>query len=118
MNHQRGVPSDGVFVGAARVAFRRNARVAVVWGLMHCAGVVLTGCATPPAGTSEMHPESMAMRRASAVAAPPVVDAAIANKILALNPRHITERDLALWEWGLRRKSFCCTAAFTERNSS
>jgi hypothetical protein len=85
MNHQRNVPPSG-----------RNACLAVVWGLINCAAIVLTGCATPSAGTSEMHPESVAIRRASAVAAPRVVDAVVANKILALNPRHITEHDLAI----------------------
>ena len=103
MPHEQGIaanaPRHGVLTGPAR-----RAGSAAGWGLACGIAAFLCGCATPPAGIGEnvatLRAEFDASRPVSAAAPQQVYDSAFEDRILALDPQHITEQDLALLALG------------------
>lgn len=91
---------DGVTRGKAL----RRAKDAAACALVCCVAILVPGCATPPAGIGEnvatVRAEFDASRQKPVAAPQQVYDSAFEDRILALNPRHITEQDVALLALG------------------
>jgi hypothetical protein len=82
--------------GAATSAAPGRARL-LAWGIFACVALAVAGCATQPPhplASSESRSATEAGRAAIEIPAPPKVDTAVENRILALDPEHITEHDV------------------------
>lgn len=104
MPHVPDIASEALQTGVTMGSRRCAARLAGLCGLVCGAAIVLAGCATPSAGVSEnvgaLGAEFARGRSESVVAARPQTTSKIEDGILALDPRHITEQDLALLTLG------------------
>src|SRR5208283_3186114 len=82
--------------GGAPGAVTNRAHLAVAAGLVGCAVLWLAGCATQPQSASDssgwMLPGPGGGPKATVMSAP-AVDTAVEDRILALDPEHITEHD-------------------------
>ena len=82
---------------AASSAPGRFARLVGAWWIFCAAAFLLAACATQPSSpvaSSQSRPGSESGRKAPERPAPPRIDPAVENRILALDPEHITEHDV------------------------
>jgi len=90
--------SDSVSGAVTKVSSARRAYLSLASGLLCCAALGLAGCATQPPnapeGTGSIRSGTEGGHKAAAVPAPAAIDADVEERILALDPEHITEHDV------------------------
>lgn len=78
--------SDKVSGAVSKASSGHRAYLALASGLLYGAALWLAGCATQPPSAPE--------RGSSIQSVPPAIDSAVEDRILALDPAHITEHDV------------------------